>query len=262
MTDPLRNIKGLLFDLDGVLYIGERPIDGAVEAVRQLKQRGIPCRFTTNTTVRSLESLYRKLVGLGLPVERDEVFGVIRAALSYLRARGKPTCHFLLTEGPLADFAEFPQDSDNPEIVLMGDLGKSWNWEMVNDVFRMLVAGAELVALHKGRYWQTENGLRIDIGAFVAGLEYATGKTATVIGKPSQEFFRLALEDMGLPASEVAMIGDDINSDIGGAQQAGMRGILVRTGKYREELVRASEVTPDLVIDSIANLPALLPGPA
>ena len=118
----------------------------------------------------------------------------------------------------------------------------------------MLMSGAELVALHKGRYWQTEDGLQLDIGAFVVGLEHATGKTAAVMGKPSENFFQLPIEDMGLEPSRVMMIGDDINSDIGGAMAIGCKGGLVRTGKYRDELAARSEVTPTITLDSINDL--------
>jgi len=142
--------------------------------------------------------------------------------------------------------------------VIVGDVGKSWDYDLMNRVFRMVIGGAELVALHKGRYWQVEDGLRMDIGAFVAGLEYATGKQATVIGKPSAEFFHLALADMRLDPEAVAMIGDDIGGDVGGAQSVGMKGVLVRTGKYREDLVSGSGITPDMIVDSIADIPDLL----
>ncbi len=244
----------MLFDIDGVLYVGQRPIEGAADTISYLKARGIPCRFTTNTTVLSNDSLYRKLVSLGLPIEKDEVFGSIRAAISYLRRYDRPRCHFLLTDDPKQDFAEFPQSKDNPDFVVIGDLCKSWSYDVLHETFLMVMNGARMVALHKGRYWQTESGLQMDIGAFVAGLEYVTGKSATIIGKPSRSFFELALADMGLPPEKVAMVGDDINSDIGGAQQAGMTGILVKTGKYRPDIFAKSEIKPDLVIGSVADL--------
>ena len=114
-----------------------------------------------------------------------------------------------------------------------------------------------MLALHKGRYWQTETGLRMDIGAFVAGLEYVTGQSATVIGKPSPDFFTLVLQDLGLLPEQVAMVGDDIESDIGGAQAVGMKGVLVRTGKYRSETTAVSKIKPSLIIDSVADLPDL-----
>ncbi len=254
----LKKARGFLFDLDGVLYVGDRAVPGAVEAIDFIRSKGIPCRFTTNTTTRSLESLHRKVTAFGLPVEKKEIFSATTAAAVYLRHKGSPACFFMLTEDPLKDFAEFPTSDTEPEYVVVGDVGKRWGYDLMNKVFNMLVNGAELIALHKGRYWQMEDGLRMDIGAFVAGLEYVTGKTATVIGKPSLAFFMYALEDMGLSAGKVVMVGDDINNDIGGAQKAGMKAVLVKTGKYREDLVAHSDIKPDLVIESIADLPGLI----
>ena len=229
-------------------------IDDAVNAIRYLKRKQLPLRFTTNTTTRSLASLHEKLVRMRLPIAPEEVFGVIKAAVAYLRRKGKPRCYLLLTDDPRQDFSEFPQTDKDPEYIVIGDVGKRWDYELMNKLFRMVTDGAEVIALHKGKYWETEQGLQVDMGAFVAGLEYVTGKEATVIGKPSQAFFRLALDDIGFPAEKVAMVGDDIVSDIGGAQKAGMKGILVKTGKYREHLVTDSAVQPDLVIESVADL--------
>lgn len=257
-ANPLSGVEGLLLDLDGVLYIENRAIDGAIEAVEALRRLGIPCRYTTNTTTKSLESLYKKLAGMGLPLERSEIFGVIRATQAYLRHLGDPSCYFLLSDDPMEDFREFKTNEENPDVVVIGDVGKRWDYDLMNKVFGMVIRGANMVALHKGRYWQMEDGLRMDIGAFVAGLEYVTGQSATVTGKPSESFFGLVLEDLGMGASDVAMIGDDIINDIQGAQKAGMRGVLVRTGKYRPELVETSDVRPDLIVDSIADIPALL----
>lgn len=259
MTKKLPSrIKGLLVDLDGVLYVGEKEIEGATETIRRLKSRNIPLRFTTNTTTRSLKELHEKLLGHGFPIGRREIFGVLQATVAFLSGKGRPSCKFLLTEGPLSEFEALPKDNDHPDFIIVGDIGKRWDYNLMNEIFALMTSGAELVALHKGKFWQTETGLRVDIGAFVAGLEYVTGKTATVLGKPSPEFFRLALADLGLAPEEVAMVGDDVDSDVGGAQRAGMTGILVRTGKFREDLVAQSEVTPDVTIDSIAQLPELM----
>ncbi len=256
--NTLKMTKGLLLDLDGVLYVEDEPIDGAVAAVTELRKRGVPMRFCTNTTVKSNRSMLEKLHRIGVPMKPEEFFGAIRAAVAFLRSEGSPSCCFLVTEDPMEDFSEFKQDDQSPDYVVIGDLGKQWHQAMLQRVFELVMDGAEMVALHKGRYWQTETGLHIDIGAIVAGLEYATGKEATVIGKPSRSFFELAVSDMGLRLDEVAMVGDDINSDVGGAQRAGMTGILVRTGKYRPHLVEQSDVQPDFTIDSIADLPDLL----
>jgi HAD superfamily hydrolase (TIGR01458 family) len=125
---------------------------------------------------------------------------------------------------------------------------------------RILLEGAELLALEKDRYWREPDGLVLSAGPFVAALEYAAGIEAQLMGKPSAEFFRLALEDMDASPQETVMIGDDIHTDVGGAQEMGMSGILVRTGKYSEDTAKSSRVTPDMVLDSIARLPEQLKG--
>ncbi len=248
----LKQVDGLLIDLDGVLYVGDKPIEGAAETVSRLKAENFALRFVTNTTTRSLETLYQKLVAMQLPIEKNEIISATQAAVLYLRQLGGPTCFLVLSDDPKKDFAEFPQSDVSPDYIVIGDIGRQWNYELLNRIFNMVIRGAKMIALHKGKFWQTEDGLQMDIGAFVAGLEYVTGQTATVIGKPSRTFFETALIDMGVKPARAAMIGDDIDSDIGGAQAAGMKGILVKTGKYRQVLVKKSSVKPDVVVDSIA----------
>lgn len=254
----LEHCRGLLFDLDGVFFVGRSAIPGAAETINFLKSRNIPRRYTTNTTTRSRKTLHAELRGMGLEIEEAEIITAPYAALLHLRRLGLPRTRLLLMEDTLGDFSEIPQDSADPEVIVMGDIGNRWNYDLLNELFRSIMNGAQMIALHKGRYWQVEDGLRMDIGAFIAGLEYVTGKQAEVIGKPSREFFELALADAALKPEETAMIGDDLENDIHGAQNAGMTGVLVRTGKFREEITANSSVIPDLIIDSIADLPTLL----
>lgn len=250
--------SGMLFDLDGVLYIGDQLIPGAAETVEYVKAKGIACRFVTNTTTRSLASLFAKVKGLGLPIEKNEIISPPKAAADYLREKGSPRCLLIIDEATREDFKGLDTTEDNPDYIVIGDYGKRWDFELLNRLFNLIVNGAKLLALHKGRYWQTNEGLRLDIGAFVTGLEYATDTKAIVIGKPERTFYQMALKSMGLSASEVIMVGDDIESDIGGAQRAGMKGVLVKTGKYRKDLVDASDISPNLIIDSVAGLKVLL----
>jgi phospholysine phosphohistidine inorganic pyrophosphate phosphatase len=154
----------------------------------------------------------------------------------------------------LEDLREITLTEDNPNHVLVGDLGEGFTYGRLTTAFRCLMGGAGLIALQKNRYWRREDGLALDAGPFVAALEYASGKSATVVGKPEKGFFQLALEDLGLGSQEVAMVGDDAEADVAGAQAAGLRGIQVRTGKYRPE----TEGEPDLLLDSIAALPEAL----
>lgn len=253
-----REIRGLLIDLDGVLYVGGKAIPGAAEILRQLDAAGISRCYLTNTTTQSLASLEKKLQNMGFAVEAKEILSAPEAAKVYLENKGRPICKLLINDEVLGDFRDFEQSDSEARAVVIGDIGSAWTYDLLNNVFRLVMNGAELVALHRNKFWQTETGLQMDIGAFVAGLEYVTGKTATVMGKPSPEFFTAALSRIGLKPGEVAMIGDDIDTDIGAAQERGMVGVLVRTGKYREAYVRASKIKPDWVINSIVDLGGLL----
>lgn len=254
----LNNIKGMLFDLDGVLYVGSRPIDGAIDAVSKIRFSGIPCRFITNTSTLSLLSLQQKINALGFSIPVHEIISAPQATLLYLKQQHEPVCRLLLAEDVKKDFREFRQSDTEANHIVIGDIGNAWTYSLLNEVFDSLMKGAKLIAIHKNRFWQTEQGLQMDIGGFVHALEYASGTKAMIIGKPSADFFQIALDDMGLTAGDVAIIGDDIDADVGGGQQAGLKGILVKTGKYRQSYIDASTVKPEKVIDSIADLPAIL----
>lgn len=251
-------INGLLFDLDGVLYVGDRLIPGAAEALQELQQHQLPQRFITNTSTQTVRDIAAKLQRLGLTIAPADIFSAVSATLSYLRQQGSPRVHLLLRDSVCSEFSEFEQQHPAPDYVVVGDIGAAWDYALLNRVFNELMGGAELIAMHANKYWQTEQGLQMDIGAFVAGLEFVTGKQATIIGKPSPDFFAAATAALQLPPQEVAIIGDDIENDVGGGQASGLQGILVRTGKYRQEVAEASTVTPDAILDSVADLPAFL----
>lgn len=254
-------IRGILFDLDGVLYVGAEVIDGALEAVARIRASGMACRFVTNTSTLSLDSLQQKINALGFAIDKQEIISAPQAAILYLRQQQNPVCHLLLADDVKQDFAEFrqPQSSNSAaDYIIIGDIGDAWSYPLLNGVFQSLLNGAKLIAIHKNRFWQTTNGLQMDIGGFVHALEYASGTSALIIGKPSPDFFQMALASMALPPAQAAMIGDDIDADVGGAQDAGLTGILVKTGKYRQAYAEASAVKPNLVIDSIRDLPGVL----
>jgi HAD superfamily hydrolase (TIGR01458 family) len=258
MTADFSGIKGILFDLDGVLYVGDTVIEGAIQTLSIFAEKNLPMRFITNTSTRTAEDVANKLKALGFNIGGDQIFSAVSATRDYLRAKGKPSVHLLIREAAREEFADFPQDVSNPEYVVVGDIGAAWDYPLLNRVFNELMQGAELIAMHKNRFWQTEQGLQMDIGAFVAGLEYVSGKEAVIIGKPSPAFFRLAVQSLHLAPAEVVIVGDDIENDVGGGQNSELKGVLVRTGKYREEVAEASDVRPDAIIDSIADLPELL----
>ncbi|SMF93378.1 HAD-superfamily subfamily IIA hydrolase, TIGR01458 [Methylomagnum ishizawai] len=251
--------KGLLIDLDGVLYVGQTPIEGAAESLARLRAGGLALRFATNTSTLSLASLHRKLLGLGLDIDASEIISAPQAARLYLERLGRPRCALLLTGDVKSDFAAVEEvDIESADYLVLGDIGPAWDHGLLNRLFKRLMLGAKLIAIHRNRFWQTEAGLCMDIGGLVAALEYCTGQSALVMGKPAADFFRVALREMSLAADEVAMVGDDIDADVGGGQAAGLAGILVRTGKYREAYARASAVRPDAVVDSVRELPGFL----
>lgn len=252
------SIHGLLVDLDGVLYVGNRAVPGAAATVELLRKASVPMRFITNTTTKPRRALVEKLGDLGIPLQPEEILTAPVAAAQYLHGKEGVVCKFLLNPDVLEDFGDFPVSDTEANAVVIGDIGDAWSYDLLNGVFRLLMNGAELVALHRNKFWETEHGLQMDIGAFVAALEYVSGKTATVIGKPSEAFFDVAVRELGVPRERVAMVGDDVDSDVGGAQQNGLFGLLVKTGKYREGYVASSGVTPDATLDSFADLRELL----
>ena len=242
-------LRGLLIDLDGTLYVGDEPIPGAREAVETLKSSGLALRYVTNTTRDPRRLVRERLLALGFEVEEAEIFTPARAAAGRI---GKSSCFALVHDSLLEDLAGVDFTEDDPDYVLVGDLGADFTYARLNPAFRHLMEGAELLALQKNRFWRTEGGMSLDAGPFVAALEYATGKRASVVGKPEQGFFGLALEDLGLSAREVGMVGDDAEADVLGAKRAGLLGIQVRTGKW-QAATQPDEA--DLVIDSVASLP-------
>ncbi|MES2637113.1 MAG: TIGR01458 family HAD-type hydrolase [Pseudomonadota bacterium] len=256
--NTLPSTKGILFDLDGVLYIGSQAVKGATEAVGQIQASGIKCRFVTNTSTLSLISLQQKINALGFIIPYNQIISAPQATYLYFKRQQNPVCRLLLAEDVKNDFNEFIQPGKQINYIVIGDIGEKWSYVLLNQVFNDLMQGAKLIAIHKNRFWQTEHGLQMDIGGFIDALEYASGVKAMIIGKPSPDFFQIALDDMGLQASEAAIIGDDIDADVGGGQQAGLKGILVKTGKYRQNYAEASAIKPNVIIDSIADLPEIL----
>ena len=256
--NSLSDVHGFLIDLDGVLYVEDAPLHGAVDAIHTLKGLGMPCRFLTNTSTLSRRRLGEKLAHMGFDITPQEIFSAPQAVLSCLEKKPNALCKLYIADDLQEDFAHVRQTKGLPTHVVVGDIGPKWDYALLNQILADLLNGAELVAIHKNKFWETEEGLRMDIGGFIAALEYASNKPARVLGKPSRDFFDLAAHDLGVPKSAVAVIGDDVDSDVLGAQRAGLHGILCKTGKYREEYFLSCGVKPDYIIDSIRYLPYLL----
>ncbi len=254
------NYRGLLFDIDGVLQVGGKVVDGAPAILTHLSSRGVPFRCISNTTRSSRSTIAARLSTLGFTIPAEHILTPAVAAGSYLISSDVTRCMLLTTKDVQKDFDHLEVDIvvKNPEAVIVGDAGDLFTYRSMNAAFRALLSGAVLIALERDRYWMDEGGLSLSAGPFVAGLEYASGVRAHLVGKPSKEFFGAALSSLGCSSSEVLMVGDDINTDIGGAQEAGLDAALVRTGKYREDLVRESGIDPDYIIPSVAHLNDIL----
>jgi phospholysine phosphohistidine inorganic pyrophosphate phosphatase len=252
--------SAVLLDLDGVLYVEDQAVPGAVEAVQRLRAMELGLRFVTNTTTRTRGATLERLERLGFQVGSDELLTPVVLARELCRERGHRRVALLVAPGTEVDFEGLePVAGDSGgDAVVVGDLGDGWTYAALNRAFRLVMDGAELIALQRNRFWLRGDGLALDAGPFVAALEYATGRSATVVGKPSRAFFEQALAGLGVDAGDAVMVGDDIESDIGGALDAGLRALLVRTGKYRADVVRASGIEPTGVVDSIADVPGSL----
>ena len=255
--------RAYLLDLDGTLYSGGAAIPGAAEALASLRQRDVPFRLVTNTTSRSRAMLVDRLRNYGFEASLDEVFTATVAGNALARTAGYQRVAPFIPEPALADIKELELVGGTsgtasvrpPDAVLVGDLGDRWTYALLQEAFDYMMGGAALVALSRDRYWLQGERLALDAGPFVAALEFATGKKAAVAGKPSPAFYTAALTSLGLSSSTpAAMVGDDLWSDVEGAQQAGLQGWLVRTGKYRESALRESGIRPDRILDSIAAL--------
>ncbi len=245
-----KSIKGLLLDLDGVLYIIDKPVEGAQETLKKLKER-FKVRFITNTTTKPVRVVYERLKDMGFDVEKEEIFSALEATKLFLKEK-KSGAFLLLTDLAKEDFKDIPEEP--VKYVVVGDARKNFSYENMNKAFRYLMDGAELIAAAKNRYFRDKDGkLSLDCGAYVVGLEFATGKKAKLIGKPNKDFFLLAVKSMGLKPEEVAVIGDDIESDVKGSMDAGLKGILVKTGKFTPDDLKKG-IKPDLIIEDINAL--------
>jgi phospholysine phosphohistidine inorganic pyrophosphate phosphatase len=252
--------RGILFDLDGALYNDSELIPGAVETVQWVLDHRIPYLFVTNTTSHSRVALVDKLTRLGVVASESEILTPAVAAAEWLRSQSAAEIALFVRASARPEFAGLsclPEHAEHgAAYVVVGDLGEQWDYRTLNRAFRLLHHNphAQLIALGMTRYWLAADGLSLDVAPFVAPLEHAIGRQALVFGKPAAPFFRAAAEQLALPVGQVLMIGDDLEADIGGAQAAGMKAALVRTGKFRPSDLDRS-VRPDTVLDSIASLP-------
>jgi HAD superfamily hydrolase (TIGR01458 family) len=254
-------MRALLFDLDGVVYNDEHVIPGAAETLDWVVGQGLPHLFVTNTTSKTPRALAEKLGRMGIKTDEARIVTPSVAAARWLRENRPGPVALFVPEATRDQYSGLDLLDDDAEAgasaVVIGDLAEAWTFLVLNRAFRLLMEDPppHFIALGMTRYWRMASGLALDVGAIVAALEYATGRSPLVLGKPARPFFELAAETLGMPVPDVVMIGDDVRSDVKGAQDAGLSGVLVRTGKFQpRDLDRGVE--PDEVLDSIAAVPA------
>ena len=244
-------VKGVLLDLSGVVYQGDHLLPGAAEAIARLRDDSVPLRFLTNSTRTPKRRIIERLRAMGLQIAADEVFTPAQAARDWLIVHDLSP--FLVVHPDLV--AEFAGVSGTQgEAVVVGDAGETLTYDLLNEAFRRLIDGAEFVALARNRTFRDHDGeLSLDAGPFVAALEFATRHQATVLGKPTADFFGMALSSMDCAAKDAVMVGDDAEADVAGALAAGIgTALLVRTGKYRPGDERKVKPTPSDIVEDLA----------
>ncbi|XP_031570156.1 phospholysine phosphohistidine inorganic pyrophosphate phosphatase-like [Actinia tenebrosa] len=249
-------IRGILLDISGVLYNsgqgGGTVIPGSVDAVQRLKSSGLNVRFCTNETQCTREELVAKLNKFGYKLLSSELFAPAPATRFILEKRNlRP--HLLIHPGGRPDFDGI--NCNDPNCVVIGDAAQEFYYENMNKAFRALLEMKDpiLFSMGYGKYYKTDGELVLDVGPFTKALEYACDVKAEIVGKPSKTFFMTALEAMGVSTEEALMIGDDILNDVGGAQACGIRGVQVRTGKFRISDENHPTVKPDAFVDNLAQ---------
>jgi HAD superfamily hydrolase (TIGR01458 family) len=252
-------MRAILFDMDGVLYNSGEAIEGAAETLKWVRAQQISHLFVTNTSSRGRDALIEKLARFGVPASKDEILTPAAAAAQWLRGHGSGPVALFVKPALRDEFTGLAcigdEAASGARYVVIGDLGETWDFRTLNRAFRLLHSNPEstLIALGMTRFWEAPDGLRLDVAPFVAALEHAARRKAVVFGKPARAFFEMASEKLRVPAAEILMVGDDIEIDVAGAQEAGLKGALVKTGKFRPRDLEGA-FRPDVVLDSVADL--------
>jgi len=281
MTDlhaALRGVRAFLLDLDGVIVLAGKGIPGASGAIAELEQRAVPYRIVTNTSAVSRATLSKWSGRLGAPIPPERFESALSASAAWTARHfpGQPL-YVLASDDAKQEFAgqrllthdEAGARGATAAAIVIGDSPEEATFDNLNRAFRLVLGGARLVGMHRNPWWLTPEGPTLDSGSFVVGLEFATERPATIIGKPSLAFFSQAVRDLrreagaGLRRAEIAMVGDDVRTDVRAAQRAGLRGIFVRSGKHGLEdiEVAARELggrRPDAIAASLAEVVAAL----
>tara|TARA_B100000029_G_C17484899_1_gene926862 strand:+ start:499 stop:1269 length:771 start_codon:yes stop_codon:yes gene_type:complete len=249
------NIKGFLIDLEGVLYSDNKLIPGSIDVIKELKRKGLSLRFLTNTTTAPRKIILDKLISFGFDIQENEIFTPIIATKNYLRDNAIRKISLVTNIEIIEDFNDYEITQKDPEAIIMGDIYKNFNWEVLDRIFKLVyLNNAALIALHQNKYCMRDGKVSLDLGPFVKAIEYASNKKSILMGKPEKNFFDMVIKDMEISKDAILMIGDDIISDIKGAKDFGIKAIQVKTGKFQQEDCSDKFIQPDKRVDSIADL--------
>ena len=251
------SIKGIIFDIDGVLEFQGKIYDGAIETINSLRDKGIVLRFLTNSTLKSRKSCADKLKKRGFWIFEEEVITASYATALYLKILNPKSCWVMLEREGLNEFRDFTQDMENPEYIVVGDNRSNFDFNHLNKALRLLLKGAKLIAMSSGLVDASMGEIELDVGSWAQMLERASEVKGVYIGKPNPYVFELALKSMNLDKNEVVMVGDQISTDIKGAKNIGIRSILLKTGEFDERDLN-SDIKPDFIFDSIRDIPKIL----
>jgi HAD superfamily hydrolase (TIGR01450 family) len=260
----MHTLGGVLFDIDGVLVTSWEPIAGARETIEALDDNSIARTFLTNTTSKSRKQIAEALSEAGMAANADEVLTAAALTGEYVREHHPGARCYLLNSGNVRDDMpgiEFVDD--DPEVVVLGGAGEEFGHRELSAVYEWMSQGVPVVAMHRSMTWSTREGLRIDTGIYLTGMEESSGRKATAVGKPAPAGFLAAANRMGVDPDDVVMVGDDLHNDVLAAQVVGMTGVLVKTGKFRHDTLRRwardeFAMQPDHVIDTVADLRKVL----
>jgi HAD superfamily hydrolase (TIGR01458 family) len=282
LREALRGTRALLLDLDGVIVVAGKAVPGAPEAIAELERRGLPYRIVTNTSLVSRATLSRFATKLGNDIPPERFQSALSASAAYA-ARTFPGAPLYVLTSPdgrsefdgqrLLSHAEAGQPGASAAAVIVGDSPDELTHTNLNHAFRLVRNGARLSGMHRNAWWLTPEGPTLDSGAYVTGLEFATGVRAQIIGKPAPAFFSIAVDALRaqtlaaggrLRRSEIAMVGDDVRTDVLAGQRAGLRGVFVLTGKHGLDELEGSprpargQRRPDAIAPSLADVVAAL----
>ena len=254
----IANIKALLIDLEGVLYIDNKLIPGSIEVIKEFRKNNLKLRFLTNTTTASRKLIFNKLQDFGFDINEEEIFTPIIATKNYLRDNSVKKITLVTNVEIIEEFNDYEITQKDPEVVIMGDIYKNFKWEILDRIFKLVyLENSALIALHQNKYSMRDGKISLDLGPFVKAIEYSSGKRSILMGKPEKNFFDLVVKDLEIKKDNILMIGDDITSDIEGSINANLKAIQVKTGKFQEKDLK-HPTQPNYRIESINDLPKLL----